>query len=328
MWLACFQARIQHMQRTFLAGMALWLSVQTWGCDLCGIYLNVLPQDRTHQFSLFYRMRSLSGSFAALGIAKHGDEQAQTLAPTEVDELFQSVDLRADLRVRLRWSVLLSVPLVNIYQRVNGLRMVDLYAVGDPMVIARYQLVNTKSGADEHRAIHRLLLGAGVKFPLGKDDLTYRGYDVANDLQPGTGTWDVLATLEYSLRKGRNGLVLGNVARVNGTHRSGYRFGNGLNSTLEAFRTWTCGKVQVAPSVGAYGEVAQCDQQNRSILSSTGGNTLFTHAGARVWWRSWLLTGAWQHAVVNDIGSAMVPNRDRLVVGLTYVLNSNKNNTK
>ena len=314
------------MKRTLFAVVAVWLSLQTWACDVCGIYLNVLPQDRTHQFSLFYRMRTLSGSFAPEGVAKHGDEHAAHGEAAEVSELFQVVDLRADLRIRQRWSLLLSVPMVNTYQSVNGFRTADMYGMGDPMLIGRYQLVNTRNGSDEQRAVHRLLVGGGLKFPLGKDDLAYNGNEVGNDLQPGTGTWDVLATLEYAVRKGRNGLAMSNVVRINGVHESGYRFGHGLNSTLEVFRIWSLGAAQVAPSIGGYGEFTQVDELDGSSITSTGGNTLFAHAGARVWWRSWMLTGAWQHAVVNDIGSAMVPNNDRLVVGLTFLLNNNNNN--
>ncbi|MEO8066124.1 MAG: hypothetical protein ABI599_00385 [Flavobacteriales bacterium] len=310
------------MQRTFLAALALCLALQTWACDLCGIYLNVLPHDRTHQFSLFYRMRSLSGNFTTVGSAKHGDDLPAE-SETAIAELFQTVELRADLRVRQRWSVLVSVPFVNTYQRVNGLRMVDLYSMGDPLLIARYQVLNTKGGPDVQRAVHRLMIGGGVKLPLGKDDLTYRGYDVGHDLQPGTGTWDILATVEYALRMGRNGVAFSNVLRSNGVSSNGYRFGDGLSSTLEVFRTWTCGKAQVAPSVGAYGEFAKRDEQDGSMINSTGGNTLFSHVGARLWWRSWMLTGVWQHALINDIGSAMVPNHDRMVVGLTYMLNKN-----
>lgn len=314
------------MQRFLLAGLAIVLALHTWACDICGIYLNVQPQDRTTQFSLLYKLRSLRGDFTTYGLAKHGDAAVPVGTVNRIEELYQTVELRADLQLRQRWSLLLSVPLVNHYQSVNDVRTADLYGMGDPLVLARFQLANTKCGPDEDRFVHRLLLGGGVKLPLGRDDMSYNEEAVDADLQPGTGTVDFLASVEYTVRKRNMVLASSNVFRINTPDGTGFRFGHGLNSALELMRTWKAGPVQVAPSLGGYAEFTMAEHQDAKPIEGTTNNVLFGQAGLRAWWRSWMLTGAWQHALINDAGPFMMPNRDRAVFGISYLLKNNQQN--
>ncbi|QQR87137.1 MAG: hypothetical protein IPJ76_02605 [Flavobacteriales bacterium] len=313
------------MQRILLAGLAMVLALHTWACDICGIYLNVQPQDRTTQFSLLYKLRVLRGEFTSRGLAKHGDAAVPVGTVNRIEELYQTVELRADLQLRQRWSLLLSVPLVNHYQSVNDQRTADLYGMGDPLVLARFQLANTQCGPDEDRFVHRLLIGGGVKLPLGRDDMTYNDEAVDADLQPGTGTVDFLASVEYTVRKRKTILASSNVLRFNTPDGTGFRFGHGVNSSLELMRTMKAGPLQVAPSLGGYMELTMAEHQDAKPIEGTTNNVLFSQAGLRAWWRSWMLTGAWQHALINDAGPFMMPNRDRAVFGISYLLNKNNN---
>jgi hypothetical protein len=51
---------------------------------------------------------------------------------------------------------------------------------------------------------------------------------------------------------------------------------------------------------------------------TTGGSTLFSHVGVRLWWKAIGVSFTWQHALVNDLGSLMIPNRERFVAGIAY----------
>ena len=305
-------------------GLLLCTTLRTAACDYCGIFLNVQPHDRSSQISLFWRARTLHGTFAPVlsSAQKHGGT-TPTSTPTEVTELYQTLELRGDLRLSDRWFATGSLPLVNNYRGVNGYRTADIYAMGDPLFLARYQVVNTKCLSDSVRTVHRLLLGGGAKLPLGRTDMTYHGEQLDHDLQPGTGTWDALVSAEYTVRRDRWGMAVNTIARINGTNNEGFHPGNGLNLSAEVFRRWDVGAASLMPSVGGYAEAARLDSESGLDMEGTGGSVLFAHLGSRVWWNDLMVTAAYQRALVNDLGAMMVPNRDRVILGITYIFNNN-----
>ncbi|MBK8498576.1 MAG: hypothetical protein IPL52_07095 [Flavobacteriales bacterium] len=308
--------------------MALLLPSISIGCDVCGIFLGIQPHDRTTSFSLLWRYRRLEGTLpAALSLVpKHGAHDATTLATPETHyrELYQVAEFRGDIWWKPRFATLVSLPLVNNYRAVDGIIRNDVYGVGDPLFIARYLLVNTKCLSMDERTVHRVLLGAGAKLPLGRHDMTYRGGEVEHDQQPGSGSLDLLASAEYMVRRGRNGASLSLIGRGNGANADGHRMGHGLSTTIEAFRRYDIGEHwKLMPSLGIYHELSGKDAMSGEPAQGTGSSTLFTHAGVRVWWRSWGLSSTFQYAVAHALGDEMIPNRERVVIGLTYNLINN-----
>lgn len=315
------------MIRYLLIGVSLCLTLQSQGCDVCGIFLNVQPNDRSTQFGLLYRMRSLSRDFNAEGVSllKHGGT-AESTTENKVRELMQAIELRADIRLRDKWAVLVAVPAVNTYQSVNGYVRYDAYGLGDPFAILRYQLVNTKRNAADTTGglVHRLQLGGGVKAPLGRSDVTYQDERLHPDAQPSTGSWDALLSVEYALRANRNGVLFNSVGRVNSADRYGVRLGHTVSTSLDLFRSFTVAKsFQVLPSVGGYMEWAGHDTVDEVEQEATGGTTLFATASVRGYWKKWMLSATYQKALGWDIGDEMTATDHRVVTGLSYFINNN-----
>lgn len=313
------EPQTQHMKPLFALLVALLPSVAS-ACDVCGIFLGVQPNDRSSSIALLYRYRHLEGAVGSPGLAKHGGHGAA--APGAVyRELYQVAELRAELWLTERFSAMAALPTVNNYQAVGGIIRADVYGMGDPLLLARYLVANTRCTTNDERTVHRLLLGAGAKLPLGRRDLVYRDDEVARDLQPGTGTWDALLSAEYSVRRLRNGASLTAIGRINGTDADAARMGHGLSTTVEAFRRYDLNdNLKLMPSLGLYHELSGKDAQSGEAVAGTGSSTLFTHAAARVWWRSWAFMGIFQYAVARQLGELMVPNRERVILGLTYNL--------
>lgn len=307
------------MKRSLLLGALALTTLPSFGCDVCGMFMSLQPNDRTSTIGLAWRMRYREGTYTSTGFgqAKHGG--ADVPVNSLYREIYQVADLRADIWFGNRFAVFGSLPVVNNYQSVNGATTADLYGMGDAMAIGRYLLFGTMCGPEETRARHRFMMGAGAKLPTGAFDRTYTGVEVRPDLQPGTGSVDLLGSMEYLYRKGRFGAGLNAIGRLNGAH-SGYRFGNGLNVTAEAFRLFESGTIRIMPSAGGYLELAAKDEEFGEPVIGTGGPTLFTHLSSRVWWHSWSLGLTWQHAVVDEQGALMVPNRERVIIGINYNL--------
>lgn len=305
------------------------MALRSLCCDVCGIFLNVQPNDRSTQFGLLYRMRSLSRDFGAPGVTllKHGGTQAGA-AQHQVRELVQALELRADVRLAEKWAVLVAVPGVNTYQGVNGFKRYDEYGLGDPFAIVRYQVLNTKRTAADTTGglVHRMQFGMGVKAPLGRTDVAYNGERLHPDAQPGTGSWDALVSLEYALRGRRNGLLFSALGRINSTDRYGTRLGHTASATLDLFRSFGRGAVQVLPTVGGYLEWAGHDDEQGAVRHETGGTTWFATAGLRTYWKRWMLSATYQKALGWDIGDEMTATDQRAVVGLSYFVNNKNNN--
>jgi hypothetical protein len=318
------------MKRSFLLGALLCGSLWATACDVCGIYLGVLPNDRRTSVGLFWRTRLMRGTTllpntSPLLVLKHGDHVEAGVPSTEVPmtELVNVLELRADLRLNERFFLLASVPLTNTYRGINGYRMVDAYGLGDPFALLRYQLVNTKCKSDEVRTIHRLMVGAGPKFPLGRNDLRSQGELLSPDIQLGSGSWDALASVEYAVRRGRTGGGLSVLGRYNTANAEGYQLGHGLSITGEVFHRFGTDTLSIAPVLGGYTEFMGYDAVHGEAQTGTGGVTVFGHTGVRVWWKRFALTAFYQPALLNNEGIDITPTRHRVVVGLTCNINNN-----
>ncbi len=311
------------MKKILWVLLFLSMAPHAMACDICGFYLGIQPHDRTSSFGLYYRYRLLEGDMTANGFAKHGDAAAGPVANDHYKELYQVVEFRADMWLRERWAVMVSLPMANNYQSLNGRTSADVYGMSDPLVLGRYLLANTRCLSDSIRTVHRVLLGGGVKMPLGRTTATYRGAVVEGDLQPGTGSWDLLFTAEYLVRHDRVGLSTNAIARYNGRNSEQYALGNGLSNTTELFLRMDGRKLSWVPSVGVYMEFLTKDLQESRTVEGTGGSTIYAHLGSRVWWRSWVLSANYQYALGGHMGALMVPNRERLILGIAYNLNNN-----
>jgi hypothetical protein len=319
------------MKNILAVGALLLLPNMLQACDVCGIFLSVQPHDRTSSISMLWRFRHLEGNLAMPGQlqqqpkhAGHGVEGVPLTGNDHYRELYQVLEVRADLWLGQRVALMASVPLANNYRAVNSVISTDIYGLGDPFFIARYQLVNTRNLTEMERTVHRLMLGAGAKLPIGRDDVRFLDLPVAVDMQPGTGTLDLLASAEYTMRRDRNGAAVTVLGRYNQANATDYRLGHGISTTVEFFRRWDLGNdIRLMPALGMYHELAGMDAEDDTRVQGTGSSTLFSHFGTRLWWRNWMLLANLQVATLVDAGELMVPNRMRIVAGLTYNLIKN-----
>lgn len=315
------------MNKIFMLGVLLLSALPSFACDQCGcgLLLGVQPKDHATNFGLQWRMRYLNGDILApaapVPVAKHGDAHgAAASGPANYTEMYAVLEARAQIWLGQRTSVTASLPLLNNFQAVDGIRHADIYGVGDPIVLLRYVILGSLSGPDTTRLRHRLTAGIGMKLPLGRTDVMQFGQLLDHDLQPGTGTWDEMLSVEYMVRGRTWGTSIGAMGRYNGETEHGHRMGHSASLLAEVFRNFPLDGMQFLPSIGAYVEAAMPDRMNDVPDESTGGTTVFSHVSARLWLNSWGLSCAWQHALINDLGALMIPNRERIVVGLTYSL--------
>jgi hypothetical protein len=310
-----------------LLGALLMLALPGLACDQCGcgLLLGVQPYDHANNFGLQWRMRYLHGDITAPSMAKaadltkHGGHLENVPSgPLAYTEAYAVLEARGQFWLGRRASLTASIPFLNNFQAVNNVRHADIYGVGDPILLGRYVLFASTSGPDTTRLRHRFTAGLGIKVPLGRHDVEQYGERLDHDLQPGTGTWDGLMSLEYMVRGPRWGGSFGAMGRYNGEMADGFKMGHSASLTAEVFRIIPMNSIKFLPSAGGYLESALPDATDGVPDKTTGGSTLFSHVGVRLWWKAIGVSFTWQHALVNDLGSLMIPNRERFVAGIAY----------
>jgi hypothetical protein len=148
----------------------------------------------------------------------------------------------------------------------------NVRGIGDPVVGVRQALA---------RSPGRILVASlGVELPLGRTD-TIDQYDATildPTLQPGTGSGDLIAALQWSTTApGRTEFALSGTYQANTTNEHGYRFGNQVIAAATLSRPMGA----VVPSL----QVKLFDQGRSrfagSELSSTGSTLVYLNAGLR-----------------------------------------------
>lgn len=104
--------------------------------------------------------------------------------------------------------------------------------LGDMTILTNFVLFDSSDSlSTKMRQIGSL--GFGVKAPTGK--YFELGLDELNML-PGSGSWDFIANLNYSVQGRRYGLQLESSYTFKTANKFAYRFGNALSSSLVVFR--------------------------------------------------------------------------------------------
>lgn len=158
-----------------------------------------------------------------------------------------------------------------------------LNGVGDAFVLLKYQLINTQK---EHPT--ELVVGTGPKFPTGKNDVEGdNGILLAPDLQPGTGSWDVM-TWGYFGRQNflSSGMQLASylnyrittpTTRANSSQA--YTYGNEFQANVGLLKSLAIGKVVLDPSLFFVYRNLGPDEVDGDQLANTGGQWLYIKPG-------------------------------------------------
>ena len=157
--------------------------------------------------------------------------------------------------------------------------------VGDALFLLKYGLL---SYSTDHKS--ELLLGIGVKAPLGRSDLTDNGINLPADLQPGSGAWDVIFWNYFS--KGFNTIPNFNINtaityRLTGTNSNylsslTYKFGNELQVIAGSNYRLNLNSLLTDILLSFKFRNQTHDLINASVFPNSGGKFLFVIPGINI----------------------------------------------
>lgn len=315
--------------KNIITGILLVLSSHVLACDNCNIYLNLSPNDYQNSVGIYLRQRMMFGEYNQIGemIATrhtgHGNDMA--FWGQMVDETYQTYELRGNYFFNQKWKATVVLPFINNQQRIGGKRRYQINGIGDPILLTAYQVFNTKRDTLKQNYSHRLTIGAGIKFPLGKTALQYENEIPNLDLQPGSGSWDGLAFLAYQVKWKLMGINTNLNVKRNGKDQHEYRYGATFNLTTNLFTDLKLKKTTLRLLGGIYVEHAEMDMTYFNAYGTriehydTGGKVWFSNFGFQLFTKKIVLFGEYQYAFSNKLnGYTQLLTKNRINIGLNY----------
>ncbi|UKN02829.1 hypothetical protein K6119_04775 [Paracrocinitomix mangrovi] len=309
------------MKSITLTLMLLYFSVG-FACDGCSVYLGLTPNDEKHNIGLYYRYRSMHGQYSLSGTqtltkhASHGNNP--NFWGNTITENYNTFELRANLIFNYRLKTYIILPFTLNNQLINNISQYPIYGFGDPVIIQSYQLIDPLKTYKNENFTQRLELGMGIKAPLGKIDKLVNNERPNLDLQPGSGSWDIIWMMKYNMKIKNTGFMSMANYKWNTMNSELYKYGNTFNFNLMMFYQTKIKSLTFLPMAGTYFENATMDEST-IIHEDTGGSIYYLSGGFQLYWGKFKLFTEYQRAVKNKLnGYSQLITRQRINLGLIY----------
>lgn len=307
-----------------LAFVLFLVNLSAFACDNCNIYLGINPNDFYHNFGIRFRTRFHEGTFSSAGslMLKHGGTEPIYTNST-IRETYQRIELSGKYYWNPRWNTQIVAPYILNTQEIDNAVEYFVQGVGDLTILQNYLLFNTKDVTDSVRFKHRLSLGVGLKLPTGRINIERPRGIPGIDLQPGTGSWDGLASVTYSAMYKRIGLMVNGNYKCNTFNGNGFKYGNTLNLTSGLFYLIRIReKLQLMPGLGVYAEYFDQDYEGYDVLNDTGGNTWMMDTNLNLYLNKINFRFNYQKVIANNlVNEQQIPTKWRLNLGVFYSFN-------
>jgi hypothetical protein len=295
---------------------ALLFSKTSRACDVCGcgagnFYFGLMPNADKHAVSMRYRTLAFQSHLYP------GDPYAALFKTTEK---FEIIEFNGFFRIGKKLRAAVFIPYHFSRQMANNGTHYQ-QGLADVLLQIQFSVFNSEQKFPDSDWKHEFRTGLASKMPTGSWKIgTGKGGTVENaNFQPGTGSWDVLGTVQYLVRKGRMGLQADAQYRMNQSNPDGYKFGNQISGNLNLLRKMPIGmQGSLAPFLGVYAELAQKNQKYQVSQSITGGSLSMFNLGIQAQYKSVTLLGQWQKPLKSHLAENHILPGSRLLFQLGY----------
>ena len=151
----------------------------------------------------------------------------------------------------------------------------NLTGFGDITLLANYRLWSKASKITNQT----IMIGGGIKLPTGKNAPTASSEIQEQAFQLGTGSIDYIVNGSYQLNL--NNWIFRTMAsyKYNTKNKTGYHFGNQINSGLTTAYRKDFSKFSIAPYLQIIEEIQLKDVSNKILQHNSGGQLLHTGFG-------------------------------------------------
>ncbi len=280
-------------------------------CDICGCaasgsQLGILPQLNKHFIGYQYR-------FSRFNSLPHSAAEGNS----STHETFHTN------QVWTRFVIVKGIQLIAFLPYKMNIRntekeTIKVNGLSDVTLLSNVILINTAENAT-HTTKHALQLSAGIKLPTGKSDAVQNGLMLHNNIQLGTGSFDIPVNLVYTLRYKSFGSNVELNFTKNGNNKRHFQFGNRTATTLRTFIWKDYKNISFLPNLGFTYEYAMQDRQNEMIQDYTGGENVLAQCGLDTYYKHFGLNLLFQKPVYQNIGDGHIKNSPRLTANFIYL---------
>ncbi len=303
------------MRTLILAAALLAFLPAAFSCDICGCsiggnYFGILPQFHQHFIGIRWSEQRFQSAHSK-SAAKAGQYDSR--------ELFRTTDILGRFYPARRVQVMVLLP-YHDFSRIEGRERLHTQGIGDISVLGSYILFD--SGDSIHRSWqHTLSIGAGLKCPTGSSERrSGEGKLIHPNMQPGTGAFDYMLTLAYTIRHGAWGVSFDAQGRLNGRNSAlDFKMGNRLNGAAKVFYWTKLGPCTLLPNAGLFADVAQQNEGDFDYTFGTGGHIELATLGIDVYMGHFSTGFTFQQPLRQNIGQGKVFNQNRWMATFNYI---------
>lgn len=285
-------------------------------CDVCGCSagnqsLGILPHYQSRFLGIQYLYNSFESNHPSL-FENKPDEHA-------IDH-YHTIQLWGRYNIGKRLQLFGFLPYKYNTEQKDGVQTINS-GLGDASVMANILIVKEKDGNRKWQ--HQLLAGGGLKLPTG----SYTGISEQDkqgipNMQPGTGSWDFLANVNYTIRRKNTGLNADLAYTMTTANGQNYKFGNRFNAGLLGFYTISKDEWSLIPQIGFRYEYALHDYDNYSrkwLNEQSGGYLSFATIGLQGYYGKWGARLTYNLPMAQQYGNGYVTALRKLDAGILFL---------
>ncbi|HEY8403708.1 MAG TPA: hypothetical protein VIK71_03770 [Flavobacteriales bacterium] len=304
------------MKRIIILVMCIMIYSFTSACDACGCAgggdgWGIMPNYNRHYAGLRFQYRYFHNAHQDL----------HSILPNTVtgtDHFFRS-DVLVRFALTERWQLTAILPYRYTNRTEEGLNTIQK-GIGDASLYLQHLLI--KPGENNWK--HALQWNVGMKAPTGKFEFSH---EVPSTLQNGTGTWDWVVGMNYTLRNARWGINTEVAYRFNGHTTGGYDWGNSHSELLKIFYAKMKEEITILPWLGISSEYYGSNLENMKYqirAAYTGGYLLNGLLGIDMYSPSVMFGVEAGQAIVNELSEGS--SKQKWHFGARFIYFINKSN--
>lgn len=303
------------MKQIFM-GLLFLTTFPLFACDICGcaasgFSIGMLPNSKHHFLGLRTTMRWFESQPAPDG---HGFRGVSS-------QFFTTTELFGRYKIGRRFQLQAFVPYV-MNQKTDSVTT-TIHGIGDVVAMGNFVFIDNLDSLGK-KVRQSGTIGLGIKSPTGQ--FFKLGFEEINML-PGTGSFDFIANLNYSVQFNKFGLQNETGFTYKLKNKYNYRFGNALTiSQLFFYRIDINENLKFIPQLGVNFSHNWKDLKNGVLSEDTfnGGNMVNAQANLYLIYKNFGINFQVYVPVFQKLNQGYVAQKSMVRVGVNYFINSKK----
>lgn len=291
--------------------LTLFSSLQVLACDICGgglgnTYTGLLPNFNKRFVGIRYHFNQVNTQLDIYG----------NVTALSNKEKYHTAEIWSAWKIGSRWRIMAIMPYSSIQRYNYGTSQnTQKEGIGDITLSGYFNLIETVQTVSQS-----LWIGLGANLPTGK----YNKEDISNGNSPniyqlGTGSLDIIPSINYDIRIQDLGLNTNVSYKLNTANKDQYRYGNKLtmNSTIY-YNINLSNPVNIRPNAGLQHEIQQKDYTMDYKIDETGGYNTNILIGIESSLKKFALGFTYQAPLNQQINQGRTELKSKFLTHLSY----------